>query len=72
MNNNTIQLPFSSVLSRILSADDAEISEIITAVIRRYGIVYPETEVVFLSLPKYDVPERKRIIESALKMLERH
>ena len=55
-------------LMQIEKANDLEINEIIHALIRRYQKVYPGWEVVFLSLPKDDPAERKRILEHALHL----
>ena len=39
------------IMEEIERADDHTITRIIQAVIRRYGAVYPDQEIVFLSLP---------------------
>lgn len=63
-------MQFNEVLSKIVQADDIEISEIIKAVIRRYEAAYPDWEIIFLSLPKHDPVERCQRIEEALKFLQ--
>lgn len=57
------------LLAQIEQADDIQISRIIRAVIRRYGIVYPDHEVVFLSLPTNDPVERELVLRNAMMML---
>lgn len=57
------------LLEQIEQADDIGISRIIQAVIRRYGRVYPEHEVVFLSLPTSVPEERQTVLQNALTML---
>ena len=50
------------------TADSAELSEIVQAVLHRYEVLFSEEEVVFLSLPKHDHKERQRIIRAVLKI----
>ena len=52
-------IPLTDLVSRIQNADDVEISAIIEAVVERYTLVYPDWEVMFCSLPKNDLKERK-------------
>lgn len=56
------------ILDRIENADDSEISEIINAVVRRYGRVYPDWDVMFLSVRK-DPEKRKEDVEGIIRML---
>ena len=55
-----------SVIDKILSAieiaDDAQLSQIIQAMIRRYRSLHPKWDVFFLSLPKAK-EERKQQLE---------
>ena len=57
------------IMERIKRADDAQISQVIMAVIDRYAAVHPDWEIVFLSLPKDDPEERERCIHAAAAML---
>ena len=57
------------IMERIKRADDAQISQVIMAVIDRYAAVHPDWEIVFLSLPKDDPEERERCIRAATAML---
>ena len=50
------------------TADSSELSQIVQAVVRRYGSIFEEEEVVFLSLPKHDTQERHRIIRAVLEI----
>lgn len=52
------------------SADSVELSRIVLAVLCRYGQLFAEEEVVFLSLPKHNIQERRRIIQGILDMEE--
>ena len=56
------------VLSIIESANDAETDQIVQAVIRRYGTIYPGWEIIFLSLPKDDAVQRRRMLENILQL----
>ncbi len=47
------------MLHAIERMSDLEINEVISALIRRYRICYPEEEVIFLSLPKTNPQERE-------------
>ena len=59
------------VICRLIGlADSSELNEIALAVLRRYDDLFAEEEVVFLSLPKHDREERKRIIQSILSVEE--
>ena len=51
-------------------AGSRELSEIVRAVLGRYGELFAEEEVIFLSLPKGDFQERKRIIDAVLSLEE--
>lgn len=57
------------LLEKVEQADDIGISRIIRAVIRRYSRVFPDHEVVFLSLPTRDPEERQMVLRNALIML---
>lgn len=58
------------LLAQIHCANDYEISQIISAIVRRYSVVYPDQEVLFLSLPINDIAEREQILTSALELLK--
>ena len=59
------------IICRLIgSADSLELNEIALAVLRRYDDLFAEEDVVFLSLPKHDREERKRIIQSILSVEE--
>ena len=60
----------SKVLEFIRQADDSQISTIIQALVSRYGEVYPDWDVTFLSLPKNDPEERKNLIQHFLNSVK--
>ena len=57
------------LLSRIAQANDVEIGDILTAVLQRYGELFPEWEVSTLSLKKDT--DRNRQIDETIQMLLR-
>ena len=57
------------IVEEIERADDHAITRIIQAVIRRYGAVYPDQEIVFLSLSLGAPEERRMILRHALEAL---
>lgn len=69
---NSKEIPISCLLDRIANADDQEVQEIMHALIRWQEQHYPEEELVFLSLPKYDLPERYRSIDCMAQMLKKY
>ena len=56
-----------TVLEWIASARDYELSEIVLATLERYRVLFPEEEVVFLSLPLDDQEERSAILRQAVE-----
>ena len=57
------------IMQQILYADDKELAEAIQAIIRRYGILHSDWEIIFLSLPKYDLMLRENILKSVSDLL---
>ena len=53
----------------IEEADDLELSEIMQAIIRRENHIFPENEAFFLSLPKNDREERRRVLDGMTRCL---
>ena len=57
-------------LERIIAQiNQADAYEIVEKAMDRYRAVYPEREIIYLSLPKYDLPARKRILEHTINLL---
>lgn len=52
----------------IEKASDSQITEIIQAVIHRYGLAFPDEEIIFLSLPK-EPSARQETLELFLRKL---
>ena len=57
------------ILDFVENAEDFEMSEIFKAAVRRNDWLYPELETVFLTLPRKDRAERRRILESMVDIL---
>jgi hypothetical protein len=62
---------FQDILDGIAQADEKQMTEIIRTVIRRFRIVFPGEEVIFLSLPIGESDERNKCIEAALKLMRK-
>ena len=62
---------FETFLSFIRVADCAELTKLIQAILARYDALFPEEEVFFLSLPKYDKGEREAILAQFLETISR-
>ena len=54
---------FAEVLKRIETADDYEIQEIMDAVRKRFAVVFPDWEVVYVSCPRNNKEERQKILD---------
>ena len=59
------------IRSLIMTCSAAEINAVIDATISRTYELFPNDEVVYLSLPCYDDTERNRIIDLAASMMKR-
>ena len=53
------------VLRTLRRADTAELSSIVRGILARYGELFEEEEVFFLSAPKGDEAERERVMSAA-------
>lgn len=58
----------TELLNHIRQADSADLSTIVQRVIARYAELFPEDEVIFLSLPKNAPDERRETIKQFLRM----
>ena len=64
-------MEIKDILTRIASASDRELTDIVRAVLARYDTLFPEEEVVFLSLPKHDQQEREAILARFAELVMR-
>lgn len=62
-------MELKDALTRIDSATDRELTEIVLAILSRYDALFPEEEVFFLSLPKYDRGERDVILARFVEVI---
>lgn len=61
----------NTIISEIKNADSAELSAIVQAVIARYRVLFPNEEVIFLSLSREDRAERAWTLRQAAERIER-
>ena len=62
----------NAILSKIQQSDGDELSLIIAAVIERYKAVFPDWEVMFLSLPRNDSDDCIRELELIMEFVRNH
>ena len=62
-------MELKDALTRINTATDRELTEIVLAILARYDALFPEEEVFFLSLPKYDRGERDAILARFVEVI---
>ena len=62
-------MELKDALTRIDSATDRELTEILLTILARYNALFPEEEVFFLSLPKYDRGERDAILARFVEVI---
>ena len=58
------------VVEYIRTADEAQLEQILTATLDRRRQLYPDDELVILSLPKRNLAERHRLIDLTARMLK--
>ena len=59
------------VLRRIDVMNEKELSETVRSVMERYRTLFPNEEIIFLSLPTDDLTERSRILDHVFRMEEK-
>ena len=59
----------NEILDQIKKSDDTQLSEIIQSVIRKYGVLHPGWEIIFLSLPRDDPEARRKCVEETVAFL---
>ena len=64
-------MELKDALTRINTATDRELTEIALTILARYDALFPEEEVFFLSLPKYDKVEREAILAQFVETISR-
>ena len=58
------------IIDNINQADAAQICEICAVVMQRYKVLFPDSEILFLNLPKYDIIERERLLSQIITWLK--
>ena len=51
----------TGICKQIETATDRELSQIVQVVLSRYRVLFPDEEVIFLSLPLHDREERSKL-----------
>ena len=51
----------TGICKQIETATDRELSQIVQVVLSRYRVLFPDEEVIFLSLPLHDREERAKL-----------
>ena len=60
---------FENILSFVKNSDCSELTKLVQAILARYDALFPEEEVFFLSLPKYDRGERDAILARFVEVI---
>ena len=61
-------LELEQALRTIRQADSSELSAIVRCILDRYGELFADEDVFFLSAPKCDEAERERVMSAALRL----
>ena len=70
MIDDRLTVSMQEVFRRIGVMNEKELSDTVLSLMERYRILFPEEEIVFLSLPRTDPAERHRIIEYVCRFAE--
>lgn len=62
-------MEFAKLLEAIDGAGERELSAIVLRLLKRYTDLFPEEEILFLSLPLRDQKERRRIMDELYRQL---
>ena len=63
--------PVQDLMDRILQANDLQINEFISAIMRRYRCLHPDWEIMTLAMPT-DPALRKEAVENIVNLLLTH
>lgn len=61
-----------TVLDGIRQASSYELDDMVNAVRQRYAELFPDWEILFLSLPKNDPAERRKCLDETITMLKKY
>ena len=59
-----------TLLNRIGEIPSGQVWEVLEAVMERYRILFPEHELLLMSVPKEDTPERRRQLKALRDFLD--
>lgn len=59
-----------TLLNRIGELPSGQVWEVLEAVMERYRILFPEHELLLMSVPKEDTPERRRQLKALRDFLD--
>ena len=59
-----------TLLDRIGELPSGQVWEVLEAVMERYRILFPEYELLLMSVPKEDTPERRRQLKALRDFLD--
>lgn len=60
----------SELIRQIKQAPVEEIGDILQAAMERYRVLFPEEEILYLSLPKNNPQERQRLLQTIQPLLK--
>ena len=69
MEQGIAKKELNDVIRWIESMNSAEMDAILSAIIDRYSLLYPESELIYLFLPRNDMVERKQILHQVVTFL---
>ena len=70
MKKDEYNTSLPEILRGIGCMNEAQLQQAVFSVMERYQALFPGEEIVFLSLPRDDPAERRRIIEGACRFAE--
>lgn len=62
-------MKLTKVLEAIDGAGERELNAVVLRLLKRYAELFPEEEILFLSLPLRDQEERRRIVDELYRQL---
>lgn len=72
MNYEQRKSELEDVLTKIGQLEEGEIGEAAQAVIRRYGKLFPDWEVIYFALPRGNAEQRRKNLQALTEFLRNH
>ena len=60
--------PPTKLMQLVRQADEMELQQVVTAIMRRYAELFPDWEVTYFAIP-HDPVQREIVLESAFRLL---